>query len=484
MGVFIIAVMVMCFSKGAVSGQKPEAGPPQIPQKEGDRAPRAEGRGGPREVGPGAPWRGGGDRGPVSFPGGYGTMFRGGMEGPAGGFSVLFRNLEIFDTDGDGALSRAEFDAAAREIFDRCDSNGDGKVDRAEMARDLSHVSVRPSTRARQILRLYDTNKDGKIVPDECLLPPKAFADLDLNKSQALENDELVKISLGQAAVLQESARRAAVLLTELDKNSDGRLAAAEFPFPKTAFAQADRNGDGYLDREELRYLPPLALDHPQRRAEALIAQMDQDGDRMLSQNEFRVPGGRFEEVDENRDGLADLREMTAWFEAGHGRFGPVASPYEMADQILDRFDRNGDGRITADERGDRMPEPLLQRADLNGDGVIEAEELEKAFSAGPPGRGMGGAPMGNPERAGARGDFARGNPGDIVKARDRDGDGKLTAQELGIDVRVFQRIDRDGDGKVTVEELAASQEMLRAQSGDLREKMRERLETGRGTKR
>jgi len=441
----------------------------------GDRVARPEGApgGGAREP-----------RGPMMFPGGAGAMFRGRPDAGPGGLGVILRNFEVFDTDHDGSLSQQEFEAATREIFARLDANGDGKMDRTELTHDLSALFVRPSTRARQLLRQYDLNHDGKITPEECLLPPKAFAELDANKSGELENDDLVKLSLSQAVLLQDPGRRAAALLAELDKNGDKKLSADEFPFGKTAFSQADANGDGVLDETELKALPPLSLDHPQRRAEALIAQMDEDGDKMLSQNEFRFPGARFEDVDTNHDGLIEARELAAWFEAGNGRFGPT-SPAEMVDAILDRYDRNGDGKITADEC-EGLPEAMRQRWDLNGDGVIEATELEKALSTrrGPAAGGAGGGAMMGGPRGGARAELLRGNPADIVKALDQDGDGKLTAAELGVDQRLFQRIDRDGDGKVTVEELAAAQDLLRNHGAALQERTRDRVKAGHSEKR
>lgn len=51
----------------------------------------------------------------------------GAMRGRGGGMARL-------DTDGDGKVSRAEYDAQSARRFARMDINGDGVVDRAEMA--------------------------------------------------------------------------------------------------------------------------------------------------------------------------------------------------------------------------------------------------------------------------------------------------------------------------------------------------------------
>ena len=112
-----------------------------------------------------------------------------------------------------------------------------------------------------------------------------------------------------------------------------------------------------------------------------MIARLDQDGDKKLSPDEFRVPGGQFDEVDENKDGFVDLKELFTWFESGRGRQVAPRSPVDMVGRILERFDRDGDGKITEQER-QGLPEPMWRRWDLNQDGVIEAEEIEKAFSS------------------------------------------------------------------------------------------------------
>jgi hypothetical protein len=43
------------------------------------------------------------------------------------------RMLERLDADGDGKITRAEFDAEAAQRFARMDRNGDGVVDAAEL---------------------------------------------------------------------------------------------------------------------------------------------------------------------------------------------------------------------------------------------------------------------------------------------------------------------------------------------------------------
>ena len=103
---------------------------------------------------------------------------------------------------------------------------------------------------------------------------------------------------------------------------------------------------------------------------------------------------------------------------------------------FLQRFDKNGDGKIELAELPPGM-QANLAKADTNGDGVLSAEELASHRAA-----------MWKEHR----------DPVSFVKRFDKNGDGKLEISELP--ARMQQRVgkaDANKDGVITVSELEAS---------------------------
>ena len=76
-----------------------------------------------------AKWKRGGER---PGPGGPG-MGPGGPGGPGMGAGGPGKALAKLDTNKDGAISKAEFDAQSAERFAKLDTNRDGKIDATEM---------------------------------------------------------------------------------------------------------------------------------------------------------------------------------------------------------------------------------------------------------------------------------------------------------------------------------------------------------------
>jgi hypothetical protein len=93
-----------------------------------------------------------------------GAMYGGMMfDGPMYGYmeSRMFKDV---DTNGDGSISRAEFDAFHAKRFKEMDANGDGKITLDEMKAE--HKKILEKARNDRFDAM-DTNHDGKVTREE-----------------------------------------------------------------------------------------------------------------------------------------------------------------------------------------------------------------------------------------------------------------------------------------------------------------------------
>ena len=124
-------------------------------------------------------------------------------------------------------------------------------------------------------------------------------------------------------------------------------------------------------------------------------------------------------------------------------------NPEVMVDLILQRMDKNKDGKISRSEAEGRIAENF-DRIDTNKDGFLDRKELlemAKRIAA------MGERRPGPPGGPG----FGRPDPNDF-DALDKNADGRLTREELkGTRFeQLFNQIDTNKDGKIDPKEWAA----------------------------
>ncbi len=118
-------------------------------------------------------------------PGG-GGMGGGPGAGPGGGPGGFM--LQQFDSNGDGKVTEDEFRAGHDQMFNAMDTNHDGVVDAGEMA------AYANAQRASRKLSRMDANGDGKVTREEFDQYGDArFAQADANHDKALTADELAR---------------------------------------------------------------------------------------------------------------------------------------------------------------------------------------------------------------------------------------------------------------------------------------------------
>lgn len=122
---------------------------------------------------------------------GIGSAFAGPDDGHGHGGRGHGRMLEMLDTNKDGAISKAEFDAKRSGDFAAADTNKDGNVSQAELtAFHEKKAAERKAEREKRMYERLDANKDGKVSRDE-FEGGGMFEKMDKNKDGKISADEM-----------------------------------------------------------------------------------------------------------------------------------------------------------------------------------------------------------------------------------------------------------------------------------------------------
>ena len=215
-----------------------------------------------------------------------------------------------------------------------------------------------------------DTNNNGIIERSEWNGSREAFVVEDWNGDNVLSGEE-VQPGAGRAGRARGRGERGtagatfnswnAATFTNLDRNRDGRLAAAEWYYDTQSFVQADRNGDGTLTRAEFLNAgdgnsAPAA---PVAPTENEFTALDTNRNGRVERNEWRSSDDAFGWLDRNKDGVLSRAEVLG-NRAAADRFASL--------------DANDDGRVSLDEwDGSRRS---FSQQDVNGDGVLTRREF------------------------------------------------------------------------------------------------------------
>jgi len=230
------------------------------------------------------------------------------------------------------------------------------------------------------IARLLDADGDGALSAEELKGAGAALLSKDTDKDGALSREELKAGGLGG----EEGAPRRGGMLARFDSDGDGRISRDEAPeWLKQGFGEIDRNGDGFLDEEELRAMrgrrrggrggregaPGQEGARPEwtgrgRTGPTLLALLDADRDLSLSAKEIENAPKALLDLDKGGDGALSREELA-----------PPPRP-------LAGLDRDGDGRISREEASERLKR-RFDELDKDKDGFLDEAEL-KALDAVP----------------------------------------------------------------------------------------------------
>jgi Ca2+-binding EF-hand superfamily protein/mono/diheme cytochrome c family protein len=310
------------------------------------------------------------------------------------------------------------------------------------------------------VFQRFDTNADGKVTSAE-LPNAQAFERFDVNKDGAITLDEYTQVVGGTVPTTPTKpgetpapSNPLAATIKSFDANGDGKI-TREDAAGASWFAEADQNSDGVLDDAELQR---LSL-HAQKlgnsgQFEAMVKNYDKDGDGKITREEGA--GAKFfDRLDQNSDGVLDateLERLRAFMQKAGGGTGTPTQSGETppgtkpattvpADSIFSGYDKNTDGKVTTDELASPQ---AFARFDLDKDGAISLAEYNQVSGKTPPTTTPGTPAASSPAVSQIDG---------MVKQFDVNADGKITRKESA-GAQWFNRVDSNADGVIDAEEL------------------------------
>jgi Ca2+-binding EF-hand superfamily protein len=210
-------------------------------------------------------------------------------------------------------------------------------------------------------------------------------------------------------------------------------------------FQFLDLDGNDLLDEKELANAPlPLAM-----------LQILRQGNFFFGSGQGIQPGTLGTERGAT---LADFMAYYMNHGAGPISFSPT-QPFQdpQSQQLLAQLDRDNDGKLSKAELD--AAEQLIRKLDMDDDETVSALELTGLNQNQMLRLGGGGAMMGMPVNQPALQSnvFLLGSKGALqscFERLDKDGDGKLTAEEFSVGEKLFKALDADEDGTLSIAEL------------------------------
>merc|ERR1719500_2631142 len=254
--------------------------------------------------------------------------------------------FKLLDKDGDGSISRQEMassghkfnNAQVEAIFALGDINDDGAIDLDEF------ISVMCPSALTIVSRLRGKFKNISDVK-------KAFLAIDIDKDGVLSKNEI-------AGCGKFNSQETEAIFMLGDLNQDGDIDLEEFvslmcPTASMAISRFTRNVKNLADAQQMFKI------------------LDKNGDGLISQEEMRSCGSRFNATeieaifaigDSNNDGEIDIDEFI-------GVMCPSATAVVF--KVSQTF-KGKDGAVKA-----------FKQIDLDGDGAISKDEMAKANIGG-----------------------------------------------------------------------------------------------------
>jgi len=269
------------------------------------------------------------------------------------------RTMKVWDKDRNGVLTIEEFSDEA--TFRKADRDGDGKVTQEEVAIFLG-LKKAPAP---------EPGKESKTEEKKAPAPAK---------KETVTDGGMQKAPFTIPERVKDFFRR-------FDRNEDRRVEKKEAQgIGDEMWKRFDRDDDDAFNvREATRYIRFTLEEAKKRPTRANFFELfDRNRDKRVTKAEYDGPSQFFRQYDHDRDRVVTEEELNMGPDAGRGdtkqmesdeKFmadGPTKAPQRT---LLDRYDKDGDGRVTLEELNGA--EALMQRLDQNGDGVLSGREAK-----------------------------------------------------------------------------------------------------------